>query len=176
MENDLNGEVGEKKRFYTIYYVVYAVLAVIFVVMMGVYLIKRGDGELSGTLEETVDKEASKIVPEGADQYLGSVDKGEKPIFSADLGGGKSKYYVFLELINGSFNNREIKVKKGDLVAVNMNGGETGFDFKIDEYGLNYVVAAGGTVPFEFEADKKGTFNFYCGKCSGNVLGTLTVK
>jgi len=178
MENSDLGEVkAEKKRLYTIYYVVYAIIAVAFIVMAGGYFSQRGwgGGELPGAPVGIVDEKASEIVPKEAGQYLGSVDNKEKPIFSADLGGGNSKYYVYLELVNGNFNNREIKVKKGDSVAVNINGGERGFDFKIDEYSLNYEVAAGGTVPFEFEADKRGTFNFYCSKCSGNVSGVLTV-
>jgi heme/copper-type cytochrome/quinol oxidase subunit 2 len=56
-----------------------------------------------------------------------------------------------------------IEVTQDDLVKVTIRSEDIAHSFTIDEYRISKRVPAGGSSTFEFQADRPGTFAFYCG-------------
>jgi len=64
---------------------------------------------------------------------------------------------------NFEFSQKEIRVKKGQIVKINFQVAEGFHDFVLDEFGVRtsrYRDTGGETV--EFTADKTGVFEYYC--------------
>jgi heme/copper-type cytochrome/quinol oxidase subunit 2 len=55
-----------------------------------------------------------------------------------------------------------IEVMQDDLVKLTVRSGDIAHSFTIDEYRIVKRVPAGGSTTFEFQADRPGTFPFYC--------------
>jgi heme/copper-type cytochrome/quinol oxidase subunit 2 len=55
-----------------------------------------------------------------------------------------------------------IEVAQDDLVKLTIRSEDIAHSFTIDEYRISKRVPAGGTTTFEFQADRPGTFPFYC--------------
>ena len=55
-----------------------------------------------------------------------------------------------------------IEVMQDDLVKVTVRSEDIAHSFTIDEYRIVKRVPAGGSTTFEFQADRPGTFPFYC--------------
>ena len=55
-----------------------------------------------------------------------------------------------------------IEVTQGDLVKLTIRSEDIAHSFTIDEYRIAKRVPAGGSTTFEFQADRPGTFPFYC--------------
>ena len=55
-----------------------------------------------------------------------------------------------------------IEVTQDDLVKLTVRSGDIAHSFMIDEYRISKRVPAGGSTTFEFQADRAGTFPFYC--------------
>ena len=78
------------------------------------------------------------------------------------------------------FSKKEITVSQNDKVTIKFTseGGE--HNFVLDGYNLmSQTVASGETSSVSFTADKKGTFNFYCGIANyrdKGMEGTLIVQ
>ena len=56
-----------------------------------------------------------------------------------------------------------IEVAQDDLVKLTVRSEDIAHSFTIDEYRISKRVPAGGSTTFEFQADRAGTFPFYCG-------------
>ena len=73
-----------------------------------------------------------------------------------------------------------IEVTQGDLVKITFDTADIPHSFTIDAYRIAKRAASGKPVVFEFQADKVGTFPFYCNLtaddgCKG-MKGELVVK
>src|SRR6266508_105170 len=55
-----------------------------------------------------------------------------------------------------------IEVAQDDLVKITVRSDDIAHSFTIDEYRISKRVQAGGSTTFEFQADRSGTFPFYC--------------
>ena len=55
-----------------------------------------------------------------------------------------------------------IEVRQDDLVKLTVRSEDIAHSFTIDEYRISKRVPAGGSTTFEFQADRPGTFPFYC--------------
>jgi len=55
-----------------------------------------------------------------------------------------------------------IEVMQDDLVKLTVRSEDIAHSFTIDQYRISKRVPAGGSTTFEFQADKAGTFPFYC--------------
>jgi len=56
-----------------------------------------------------------------------------------------------------------IEVRQDDLVKLTVRSDDIAHSFTIDEYRISRRVPAGGSTTFDFQADRPGTFAFYCG-------------
>ena len=56
-----------------------------------------------------------------------------------------------------------IEVMQDDLVKLTVRSEDIAHSFTVDEYRIAKRVPAGGSTTFEFQADRPGTFAFYCG-------------
>jgi heme/copper-type cytochrome/quinol oxidase subunit 2 len=56
-----------------------------------------------------------------------------------------------------------IEVTQDDLVKLTIRSEDIAHSFTLDEYRISKRVPAGGATTFEFQADRAGTFAFYCG-------------
>jgi heme/copper-type cytochrome/quinol oxidase subunit 2 len=56
-----------------------------------------------------------------------------------------------------------IEVTQDDLDKLTIRSEDIAHSFTIDEYRISKRVPAGGSSTFEFQADRPGTFAFYCG-------------
>jgi|SRR6266581_7843486 nitrous-oxide reductase len=55
-----------------------------------------------------------------------------------------------------------VEVMQDDLVKLTVRSEDIAHSFTIDEYRIVKRVPAGGSTTFEFQADRPGTFPFYC--------------
>jgi len=55
-----------------------------------------------------------------------------------------------------------IEVTQDDLVKLTVRSEDIAHSFTLDEYRISKRVPAGGSSTFEFQADRPGTFAFYC--------------
>lgn len=60
------------------------------------------------------------------------------------------------------YSTKEITVKKGDKVKINVTVTAGTHDFNIDEYNIHQETPLDEEVTIEFTADKAGTFAYYC--------------
>jgi cytochrome c oxidase subunit II len=63
---------------------------------------------------------------------------------------------------NFQFSPTRIEVTQDDLVKLTVRSEDIAHSFTIDEYRIAKRVPAGGSTTFEFQADRAGTFAFYC--------------
>jgi heme/copper-type cytochrome/quinol oxidase subunit 2 len=61
------------------------------------------------------------------------------------------------------YSPNRIEVTQDDLVKLTIRSEDIAHSFTIDEYRISKRVPAGGSSTFEFQADRPGTFAFYCG-------------
>ena len=60
------------------------------------------------------------------------------------------------------FDPPRIEVFQGDLVRIQLSTTDIAHSFTVDAYRIAKRVNPGKSVEFEFQADKPGTFPFYC--------------
>ena len=63
---------------------------------------------------------------------------------------------------NFHYSPARIEVMQDDLVKLTVRSEDIAHSFTIDEYRIVKRVPAGGSTTFEFQADRPGTFPFYC--------------
>lgn len=61
-----------------------------------------------------------------------------------------------------TYSPTRIEVMQDDLVKLTVRSEGIAHSFTIDEYRIAKRVPAGGSTTFEFQADRPGTFPFYC--------------
>lgn len=66
-----------------------------------------------------------------------------------------------------------IEVNKGDTVRLNIQSTDVTHGIAIPEFGVNRELQPGKKITVEFEADKSGTFNFYCSVYCGSGHGSM---
>ncbi len=73
-----------------------------------------------------------------------------------------------------------IRVKKGDLVRIEITSEDVVHGFALPAFGINVPVRPEQTTVVEFVADKTGNFEFYCsiycGAGHAQMRGTLIVE
>lgn len=68
----------------------------------------------------------------------------------------------------------EIRVKKGDVVKIELTAKDMMHNFYLDEFGVkSKTVKEGETTTIEFVADKVGEFEFYCNVTSHRSKGQV---
>jgi len=86
-----------------------------------------------------------------------------------DAGGGAA---ITIDAKNFEFDQKEIKVKKGDKVTIKLVNSQGNHSLKLDGY--NKEVKGNQTVTFT--ADKTGEFNYFCNIMCGGGHATMTGK
>lgn len=72
------------------------------------------------------------------------------------------------------FNQKELRVKKGDTVKITLDNQEGTHDFTLDEFNVKTkTLNAGQEETVEFVADKAGTFEFYCSIGNHRAMGMV---
>lgn len=75
---------------------------------------------------------------------------------------------------NFSYDQKQLKVKKGDTVVLTFKNVEGFHDFKIDEFGVaTNQIGVGEEEEVEFVADKAGTFEYYCSVSNHRSMGMV---
>lgn len=69
------------------------------------------------------------------------------------------------------FSTKEITVKKGDKVKINVTVTSGTHNFNIDEYDIHEETPLNEQVTIEFTADKAGKFIYYCSKPGHRMFG-----
>lgn len=85
--------------------------------------------------------------------------------------GGEAKE-IKVDAKNFEFDQKEIKVAKGDKVTIALNNSQGNHALKID----GYDVEAKGGKSVTFTADKAGEFKFYCSVMCGAGHADMTGK
>jgi len=74
----------------------------------------------------------------------------------------------FYEIVDGQpkpqYSLKEITVKKGDTVRIEVTVTKGSHDFNIDEYNINVETPLNQPTIIEFKADKVGKFIYYCSR------------
>src|SRR3989304_7466645 len=87
---------------------------------------------------------------------------------------------ITVEASSFYYDPKEIRIKLGDTVRINLTAKDLTHDFNVDELGVDGpVIKAGETTTIEFVADQTGEFEYYCSvgqhRANGQV-GTLIVE
>ncbi len=73
---------------------------------------------------------------------------------------------------NFGFNPKEITVEKGDHVKITLMNAGGVHDFVIDEFNVKTSrIETGASTTVEFDADKAGTFQYYCSVSNHRATG-----
>lgn len=117
----------------------------------------------------------------GSGLYFFSTAKTESKDKQTDTGSkNTSKKVIKITAGNYYYSIKEIKVKKGDRVKINLTVIGGTHNFVIDEFNVESDLISGGdTTTVEFVADKVGTFVYYCSMPNHRQLGQagiLTVE
>ena len=110
----------------------------------------------------------------------------QAPANENDVGGtGEVKEFntdSFLVMENGKphpqFSLKEITVKKGDKVKININPINGTHNFNVDEFNVHAETPTGEVTTVEFVADKAGEFIYYCsmpGHRANGHWGTIKI-
>ena len=131
-----------------------AVLVVLALVALG-YFITKGKGTQSQNIQtedqQTVQQD-SMSQPNSAIEEQSSAEAMTATTPTITIEGGA--FY---------FKPNQIKVKKGDKVAIEFKNSDGNHDFTIDEFNVKTkTISSGETAKVEFTASKTGSFEFYC--------------
>jgi len=75
---------------------------------------------------------------------------------------------------NYEYSVKEIKVKRGDVVTINLRSTEGFHDWVVDEFGAaSERINEGEVTSITFVADKVGTFQYYCSVGKHRQLGMI---
>lgn len=81
---------------------------------------------------------------------------------------------VEISASNFKFDNEEIRVKKGDVVRINLKVTEGFHDWVVDEFAAKTAqVKTGEVTTVDFVADKEGVFEYYCSVGSHRQMGMV---
>lgn len=76
---------------------------------------------------------------------------------------------------NFEFSEKEIRVKQGDKIKINLTSTEGTHDWVVDEFtgAKTSIINNGGSSSVEFVADKIGTFEYYCSIGTHRQMGMV---
>ena len=81
----------------------------------------------------------------------------------------------FVDMVDGKphpqYSIKEITVKKGDMVKINVTMTKGIHDFNLDEFNIHLKTPLNEQVTAEFKADKVGKFIYYCSMPNHRALG-----
>ena len=81
---------------------------------------------------------------------------------------------------NYAFSQARLEVSEGDLVKLTLRAEDQVHSFTIDDYRISRRIPVEGSTEIEFQADKPGTFSFYCSLTTDpdcrQVRGQLVVR
>ena len=106
---------------------------------------------------------------------LGALSQGSSTVSLS----GPPDTTLTLEEKNSNFATKELTVKGGNVLILVKNSDGTVHTFTIDEIGVNVENPASRTSLAAFNADKPGTYSFYCaipGHREGGMEGKITVQ
>ncbi|MGG4107513.1 cupredoxin domain-containing protein [Paenibacillus lautus] len=102
--------------------------------------------------------------------------KGASPDANQDSGAGGADKAITINAKNFEFDQKEIKLKKGDTVSITLKNSQGNHAIHIEGY--NKVIKENDTVTFT--ADQTGKFKYacsiVCGKGHSDMVGTLIVE
>lgn len=127
--------------------------------------------------QETGDAVMEQTVPAGSGAQVGADDV---PVAAEKKVAGTEGQSFDMDADNFSFSVKEIRVKKGEKVVLNVTNKEGFHDLLIDEYEVNTgMIPAGTSKTVEFVASETGKFEYYCSvgnhRAQG-MVGTLIVE
>lgn len=148
------------------------------VILAGGYVLLSRNSQPSDSAPVTVTtRENDTSQPLAAPEVVG--EEANQPVLVGDEIASEDH---ILKLEAGSFyySIEEIRAKKGETIKVRLNAKDKMHDFNIDELGVKSgIVNAGESVEFEINANKAGTFEYYCSvgehRANGQV-GKLIVE
>jgi heme/copper-type cytochrome/quinol oxidase subunit 2 len=147
----------------------------VLLVLIGGYLVMSRKSEVkenNGTVEAPVVATAGMpVVPAN-----GETPTQEMVVTPAETQGVKEFTMTsWMDKIDGKmaahFSLKEIVVKKGDKVRINITNTAGDHNFIIDAYGIKSETPLNKEVVVEFTADKAGDFEFYCSKYNHRTIG-----
>lgn len=109
--------------------------------------------------EDSVESEVNKIddTTPSADSADSSTEEANQ---EADV---PNRVTIDMDGFNYEYDVKQIKVKKGDIVTINLKSTEGFHDWVVDEFGAaTERINEGETTSVTFTADKVGTFQYYC--------------
>jgi len=163
------------------------VLIVLLVLVVGGFLVFRGDDSDSGVSDVGSGSgssagDTSSAVPavqgdESVDETIVGSDGTDEDEPSDDVASVK-RFSVIAK--RWDFSPSTIEVDEGDTVIMNIESVDVSHGFVISAFGVSEFLSPGNTVSIEFVADKAGSFPFFCnvqcGSGHGSMRGTLIVN
>ena len=175
-------------KTYTLYFVIFAVL------IGGGFLYYDGARQQKEALEELLppppaggpENTSFPPLPNapveiGAEDHMmtppGSSNNGEENGGGAMEGGmmeaAPLKEFT-IEAKKFEFSVKEIRVKKGDFVRINLKSVDGFHDWVVDAFNAaTKQINTGGSSSVDFKADKTGTFEFYCSVGTHRQMGMV---
>ena len=93
------------------------------------------------------------------------------PVADAMMAKSSTKEFTVVAA-NFKYNQKELRVKKGDTVKITLDNSEGMHDLVIDEFGVKTSrIAAGKQETVSFVANKAGSFEFYCSVGNHRQMG-----
>jgi plastocyanin len=101
--------------------------------------------------------------------------RGKKDVTNGENGTVKPELRTFnITVKNYAYSPKEIRVKKGDTVKINLNVAEGYHNWTIDEFNAQTAsVSAPENTSVQFVADKVGTFEYYCSVDGHRLMGLV---
>jgi plastocyanin len=142
-------------------------IVLVVLVLLGGGLLWAGSRNQTSTQVETITTvESSPVVMDNE----GTADA--TPKTSGDTGTEATTFDV--EASNFKFSKKDMIVKQGDTVTVNLSVKEGFHDFTLDEFNAKTKqLGAGGTETITFIAGKTGTFEYYCSVGQHRKMGMV---
>jgi heme/copper-type cytochrome/quinol oxidase subunit 2 len=91
-----------------------------------------------------------------------------------------ARHVLVIKVKKHQFSQTRIEVAQGDVIKVTLEAEDVPHSFTIDAYRIAKRASPGKPITFEFQADRAGTFPFYCNLTSEdadckNTRGELIV-
>lgn len=133
-------------------------IGVIAAVLLGGFVYMNvSQSSVPATVSETKNEVRT---PPGVTEAKSMMEEGQTATGGSMMG---KMMNVMMEAKPFSFSQREIRVKKGDTVKIQLTNKEGFHDWVIDEFkARTKQLQAGQSETIEFIADKTGTFEYYC--------------
>lgn len=141
-------------------------------------------GIIAGVLYYSAQKQ-NEVMTDDGEAMMEDKAGGEESMMPASPAGGDGKDSMMGEEMmtpevktfnltakNFTFSQKEIRVKKGDKVIINLESTDGFHDLVIDEFGARTEqINTGGKTSVEFVADKAGIFEYYCSVGTHRAMG-----